>query len=65
MISRASATRQLFRLGQLPIRFQPVIADSALDGPARLPFGQFLALVSALHADILMLYLMDFPMGEQ
>ena len=57
--------RQPFRLGQFPIGFQPVVANSASDGPARLTLGQFLALVSALHADILMLYLMDFPVGEQ
>ena len=57
--------RQAFGLGQLPIGFQPVAADSAPNGPARLPLGQFLPLVSALHAHILMLHLMDFAVGEQ
>ena len=57
--------RQTFSLGQLPIGFHTVAADCAPDGPARLPLGQFLSLVSALHAHILMLHLMDFAVGEQ
>ena len=57
--------RQTFSLGQLPLRLHAVAADCAPDGPARLPLGQFLPLVSALHAHILMLHLMDFAVGEQ
>ena len=56
---------QAFGLGQLPIGLHAVTADSAPDGPARLPLGQFLPFVSALHAHILMLHLMDFAVGEQ
>ena len=57
--------RQTFGLGQLPVGLHAVAADSAPDGPARLPLGQFLPLVSTLHAHILMLHLMDFSVGEQ
>ena len=57
--------RQAFGLGQLPVGLHAVAADCAADGPARLPLGQFLPPVSALHAHILMLHLMDFAVSEQ
>ena len=57
--------RQAFGLGQLPVGLHAVAADCAPDGPARLPLGQFLPLVTALHAHILMFHLMDFAVGEQ
>ena len=57
--------RQTLGLGQLLVGLHAVAADCAADDPARLPLGQFLPLVTALHAHILMLHLMDFAVGEQ
>ena len=42
-----------------------MVPDAAADGFGSLPFGKFLPLVAALHADIFMFYLMDFPVGKQ